>query len=59
MKIQKLKTEQGTEFKGLFLVTPEKFTDQRGFFMKVGTKMFLIKLLILKSTLFRIIIQLQ
>ena len=34
MKIESLKNEQGVEFEGLLLITPEKFTDQRGFFFE-------------------------
>ena len=42
MQIQKLKSKEGIEFQGLFILDPEIFDDERGFFMKVGTKMTLI-----------------
>ena len=32
MEIQKIKSEKGIEFKGLLLITPKIFKDQRGFF---------------------------
>ena len=38
MKIQSLKNEQGVEFEGLLLITPDKYKDQRGFFYESWNK---------------------
>ena len=38
MKIYQLKSEKGVLFKGLFLITPKIFDDQRGFFYESWNK---------------------
>ena len=38
MKIEPLKNEEGFEFKGPFLITPQIFGDQRGFFYESWNK---------------------
>ena len=38
MKIKSLKNEQGVQFDGLLLITPDKYKDQRGFFYESWNK---------------------
>ena len=42
MQIQKLKSKEGIEFQGLFILDPEIFDDERGFFYESWNKMTLI-----------------
>ena len=38
MKIKSLKNDQGVEFEGLLLITPDNYKDQRGFFYESWNK---------------------
>ena len=38
MQIQKLKSKEGIEFQGLFILDPEIFGDERGFFYESWNK---------------------
>ena len=57
MKIEKIKSSENLFIDGPIILIPDKFSDERGFFTRVGIKKFLILLLKEISLLFKIITQ--